>query len=678
MINMPKIKHAQLDWNDSGTPISEQFDDVYFSNNDGLAETRYVFLTQNHIPERWHKYDQSRFVIAETGFGTGLNFLAVWKEFEQFRAENPQSNLTQLHFISFEKFPVTLHDLKQAHKAWPELEKYATELQQHYPMALPECQRLILADGAITLDLWLGDIKDNLPRVPTYQDGIIDAWFLDGFAPSKNPEMWNQDLFNGMAKIAKQECSVATFTAAGFVRRGLIEAGFEMKKVKGFGHKREMIAGSMVNKQPYGNLSPLFERQSATEKAEHLGDIAIVGGGIASACLAYSLIQKGASVTLYCKDESLAEGASGNRQGALYPLLNGNNNAVSQVFANGFTFARQFYDQIANKVDFDHDWCGVTQLFWNEAEHKKLSRLVQGQYPQELIKSLSPQQTSETAGLDCSFGSVFYSLGGWLSPQQCTEGVFKLLSEQGKLTLKLSHEVTDLTEQDQKWQLATNKGTFEHFVVVIANGHLFDQFTQSQSIPLGKVKGQVSHIPTNEHLQQLKTVVCYDGYLTPKSPLDKHCIGASYDRSDLTTAFDPQAQQQNASKLQQCIPEQEWTTKVDISDNDSRQGVRSVSRDHLPFAGNVGQFEPILEQYANLYKRNSAEPTPVSQYTNLFCLLGLGSRGLTSAPMLAEVLASQILGQPLPMSTDMLEVVHPSRMWVRKLRKGKPIPGLEK
>ncbi len=232
-------------------------------------------------------------------------------------------------------------------------------------------------------------------------------------------------------------------------------------------------------------------------------------------------------------------------------------------------------------------------------------------------------------------------------------------------------------EGEQQWQVTTNKGAFEHSVVVIANGHLYDQFTQSQSLPLGKVKGQVSHIPTNEHLQKLKTVVCYDGYLTPKSPLDKHCIGASYDRSDLTNAFDPQAQQQNAAKLQQCLPEQEWTLGVDVSGNDSRQGVRSVSRDHLPFAGNVGQFEQILEQYESLNKRGNTQVTPVSQYTNLFCLLGLGSRGLTSAPMLAEVLASQILQQPLPLSTDMLEVVHPSRMWVRKLRKGKPIPGLD-
>lgn len=138
-----------------------------------------------------------------------------------------------------------------------------------------------------------------MPKVPTYSDGIVDAWFLDGFAPSKNPEMWNQDLFNGMAELAKLNCSVATFSAAGFVRRGLIEAGFAMQKVKGFGTKRDMLAGRVEQKTPYTNISPMFDR--ASSKTD---DIAIIGGGIASATLAKALIARGSKVTVYCKDET--------------------------------------------------------------------------------------------------------------------------------------------------------------------------------------------------------------------------------------------------------------------------------------------------------------------------------------------------------------------------------------
>ncbi|WP_261872773.1 bifunctional tRNA (5-methylaminomethyl-2-thiouridine)(34)-methyltransferase MnmD/FAD-dependent 5-carboxymethylaminomethyl-2-thiouridine(34) oxidoreductase MnmC [Vibrio rarus] len=681
---MPKIKHAQLDWNDSGTPVSEQFDDVYFSNNDGLAETRYVFLTQNHIPERWHNYDQRRFVIAETGFGTGLNFLALCKEFAQFREQHPQSPLTELHFISFEKFPVTLADLQQAHLAWPELAHYAAELQQNYPLALSGCQRFYVADGAITVDLWLGDIKDTLPQVPTYAEGIVDAWFLDGFAPSKNPEMWNQDLFNGMVTLAKQHCTVATFTAAGFVRRGLIEAGFDMKKVKGFAHKREMIVGTLREKQAYSNISPLFDRPPLCghNLPNHDQDVAIIGGGIASACLAYSLVKKGIHVTLYCKDDALACGASGNQQGALYPLLNGEHNTVSQLFANGFVYARQFYSHLANTVPFDHQWCGVTQLLWKIDEHKKLTKIVQGQFPCELVTAHNAQQTQAVSGLDCSYESLFYPQGGWLSPQQCTQGIMQLLASSEQLTLKLHCDVAEIGKVTQAahkqhhWQLTTSQGTYTHQAVVIANGHNFDQFSQAQRIPLGKVKGQVSHIPTTQQLEKLNTVLCYDGYLTPKSPLNQHCIGASYDSRNINVDYDEQAQLQNAKKLQQCLPQQPWPAEVDVSDHQSRQGIRSVSRDHLPFAGNVGQFNQILEQYAHLadrYPRNKPEPSKVSQYRNLYCFVGLGSRGLTSAPLVAEILASQMLGYPMPASTELLEALHPSRMWVRKLRKGRPI-----
>ncbi|MEZ9601169.1 MnmC family methyltransferase, partial [Vibrio sp. 10N.286.46.A8] len=172
---MTSITNAELEWNESGTPVSDQFDDVYFSNVNGLEETRYVFLKQNHLPERWVEHQQRRFVIAETGFGTGLNFLAVWQWFDAFLKDNPQAMTKELHFISFEKYPLNKDDLIKAHQSWPELAQYATQLQEHYPIALPECHRIVLGDGAITLDLWFGDIKNCMPNVPTPRKGLVDA-----------------------------------------------------------------------------------------------------------------------------------------------------------------------------------------------------------------------------------------------------------------------------------------------------------------------------------------------------------------------------------------------------------------------------------------------------------------------------------------------------------------------
>ncbi|MCW8333528.1 bifunctional tRNA (5-methylaminomethyl-2-thiouridine)(34)-methyltransferase MnmD/FAD-dependent 5-carboxymethylaminomethyl-2-thiouridine(34) oxidoreductase MnmC [Vibrio paucivorans] len=672
---MTSITNAQLDWNESGTPVSDQFDDVYFSNVNGLEETRYVFLTQNHLPQRWQEYDQRRFTIGETGFGTGLNFLATWQWFDAFRQANPDAKLQELHFISFEKYPLSIEDLAKAHEAWPELAEYAKKLQRHYPIAVPECHRIVLEDGAITLDLWFGDIKDCMPLVPTTQRGLIDAWFLDGFAPSKNPEMWNQTLFNNMAKLAKPEGTCATFTAAGFVRRGLIEAGFEMKKVKGFGTKREMIAGSMNQALQFSNIAPYFDR-TATEQ---LKDVAIIGGGIASATLAKTLARRGINVSLYCADKKPALGASGNKQGAVYPLLNGTHTGVSRLFAPGMLFARQFVEQCADTIEFDHDWCGVTQLMWDDKTKTKLSKMMGGNFPASLIEKLSAEETNQILGLPVDMDSIHYPLGGWLCPAQLTQNLIAELENTQKLSVHYQHEVESLNfDQDsQRWSLSTQQGHFEHQAIVIANGHQFDQFVQSQHLPLGKVKGQVSHIPTSSNLQQLKTVLCYDGYMTPHNPNNhQHCIGASYDRSHIDQEFDPQAQVDNAAKLKSCLPKQTWVDDVDTSGNQSRQGVRCVSRDHLPFVGNVGDFEQIKRQYADLSQQTEEHIKPIAQYDNLYCFVGLGSRGLSSAPLMAEVLASQMCGDPLPLPVDMLEGIHPSKMWVRKLKKGKALTEL--
>lgn len=672
---MTSITNAQLGWNEAGTPVSDQFDDVYFSNVNGLEETRYVFLHQNHLPQRWQTYDQRRFVIAETGFGTGLNFLAVWQWFAQFRQQNPDSPLKELHFVSFEKYPLSKEDLIKAHQSWPELEEYATKLQQHYPIAVPECHRVVLEDGTVTLDLWFGDIKDCMPKVPVAEQGLVDAWFLDGFAPSKNPEMWNQNLFNGMAKLAKQDCTCATFTAAGFVRRGLIEAGFEMKKVKGFGTKRDMIAGTLSNKQIDTNFKPWFARQPSQDGES----IAIIGGGIASATLATTLIRRGKKVTLYCQDSAPAEGASGNRQGAVYPLLNGTHEGVSRVFAPAFLFARQFIEQAAEHIEFDHQWCGVTQLMWDETSSIKMNKMLEGDFDHQLIHKLNAQQTSEIVGLPLDMESIHYPLGGWLSPAQLTRGLFDKLAQSNLFTANFDCKIEQLDWQDQEqcWVISSNEQSYQHDTVVIANGHLFDQFSQSRQVPLGKVKGQVSHIPTTETLKQLKTVLCYDGYMTPVNPNnDHHCIGASYDRSHLDNEFDSVAQQENGDKLRKCVPNQSWPLQVDTSSNRSRQGIRCVSRDHLPFVGNLGHFDQIKASYSNLQQMAIEDAEQIPQYPNLFCMLGLGSRGLSSAPLLAETLASQICGDPLPLPVDVLESLHPSRMWVRKLRKGKAITEL--
>lgn len=231
---------AKIHFNENGTPVSEQFDDIYFSNSDGLQECHYVFLQHNNLPNRWlSSAENTGFHIAETGFGTGLNFLATQSA---WRESGAQARGIKLVFTTFEKYPLSKQDLITALKVWPEIEDIAQALSAQYPEQIDSDVQLVLADGMIELNIVFGDVNERIAVLNT--NSPVDAWYLDGFAPSKNPDMWTQNLFDHMARLASPACTVATFTAAGFVRRGLIEAGFTMAKDKGFGCKREMIYGT--------------------------------------------------------------------------------------------------------------------------------------------------------------------------------------------------------------------------------------------------------------------------------------------------------------------------------------------------------------------------------------------------------------------------------------------------
>lgn len=356
------IQPANLEFNAEGTPVSRDFDDVYFSNDNGLEETRYVFLGGNRLPERFPSHPRPLMIVAESGFGTGLNFLTLWQAFDVFVRDNPDVTLQRLHFISFEKYPLKAEDLRLAHQRWPELAPWAQQLQAQWPSAFGGCHRLLLDGGRVTLDLWFGDINELTRELDDSLNQQVDAWFLDGFAPAKNPDMWTQDLFSAMARLARPGGTLATFTSAGFVRRGLQEAGFTMRKSKGFGRKREMLTGEMAQTLSFPARVPWFARSSSDAR-----EAAIIGGGIASALLSLALLRRGWQVTLYCADEAPAQGASGNRQGALYPLLSQHDPALARFFPAAFTFARRMYDALP--VMFDHQWCGVTQLGWDEKKH---------------------------------------------------------------------------------------------------------------------------------------------------------------------------------------------------------------------------------------------------------------------------------------------------------------------
>ncbi|PUY27241.1 bifunctional tRNA (5-methylaminomethyl-2-thiouridine)(34)-methyltransferase MnmD/FAD-dependent 5-carboxymethylaminomethyl-2-thiouridine(34) oxidoreductase MnmC, partial [Cronobacter sakazakii] len=611
------IQPASLTFNNEGTPVSRDFDDVYFSNDDGLEETRYVFLDGNQLPERFMTHPRDSFIVAESGFGTGLNFLTLWQAFAAFRDAHPDATLQRLHFISFEKFPLTSADLKSAHAHWPELAPWAQQLQAQWPMALPGCQRLVLDGGRVTLDLWLGDINELVDTLDDTHNRQVDAWFLDGFAPSKNPEMWTPGLFTAMARLARPGGTLATFTSAGFVRRGLIEAGFDVVKRKGFGRKREMLTGALSHDAPPPARAPWYARRPASGDK----DVAIIGGGIASSLLALGLLRRGWQVTLYCEDDAPAQGASGNRQGALYPLLSHHDAALAAFFPAAFTFARRLYDALP--VSFDKDWCGVTQLGWDEKSQTKINQMLELALPDTLARGVDAREVRERCGVETGCGGIEYPQGGWLCPAQLTAGVLELAQAHG-LRVHYGHRVSALHREDLDWQLDfANGAQARHAAVVLANGHQLSGFPQTEKLPVYPVGGQVSHIPTTPGLGALRQVLCYDGYLTPQNPANAmHCIGASYHRGVSEMCYQEEDQQRNRQRLLDCLPAASWAQEVDVSAGDARCGVRCATRDHLPMVGNAPDYATTLRDYATLSQDASAPETvmPAPVLKNLFVL----------------------------------------------------------
>ncbi|MHA0916429.1 bifunctional tRNA (5-methylaminomethyl-2-thiouridine)(34)-methyltransferase MnmD/FAD-dependent 5-carboxymethylaminomethyl-2-thiouridine(34) oxidoreductase MnmC [Kosakonia cowanii] len=660
------IQTANLEFNAEGTPVSRDFDDVYFSNDNGLEETRYVFLGGNDLQTRFPEHSRKLFIVAESGFGTGLNFLTLWQAFAAFRADNPDATLERLHFISFEKFPLTRDDLQKAHAHWPELAPFAEQLQAQWPQAFAGCHRLLLDEGRVTLDLWFGDINQLTDTLDESLNQQVDAWFLDGFAPSKNPDMWTPALFQAMARLTRAGGTLATFTSAGFVRRGLQEAGFTMQKRKGFGRKREMLSGVMEKGVICAPRAPWFAR-SGTETRE----VALVGGGVASALLALALLRRGWQVTLYCADAAPAEGASGNRQGALYPLLSAHDPALARFFSAAFTFARRLYDGLP--VEFDHQWCGVTQLGWDEKSQHKIEQMLTLELPHELAHHINADEVLAQSGVETGCGGITYPAGGWLCPAQLTAGAIALGIEQG-LQVHYRHEVAALVRHSDGWQLRFANGSeCRHESVVLANGHRIQHFSQTERLPVYPVAGQVSHIPTTEPLARLRQVLCYDGYLTPHNPHNQqHCIGASYHRGQQEATYSEADQQQNRQRLIDCFPQAEWAQTVDVSAGEARCGVRCATRDHLPMVGNVADYDATLSAYAQLAEHpQTAVSAPVHE--GLFMIGALGSRGLCSAPLAAEILAAQMSNEPIPLDGETLAAMNPNRLWVRKLLKGKAV-----
>lgn len=322
---------------------------------------------------------------------------------------------------------------------------------------------------------------------------------------------------------------------------------------------------------------------------------------------------------------------------------------------------------------FDHDWCGLTQLGWNEQSLHKTQQMLLSGLPESIVYGLNRDAVEAHCGVNTGCAGVTWPQGGWLCPTELTAAALAHGIGQG-LTVHYRHHLTSVTLRNAQWQLHFSDNTCQqHSVIVLANGHQINRFEQTRHLPVYAVAGQVSHIPTTPRLSALLQVLCYDGYLTPVNPHNQHhCIGASYHRGQETPAYSEDDQQHNRQRLLNCLPAANWASEVDVSAGEARRGVRCATRDHLPMVGGLPNYKATLTQYAGLAgEANTPEQVALAPvYSNLFLLGAFGSRGLCSAPLAAEILASQMCDEPLPLDAQTLAALNPNRLWIRKLLTG--------
>lgn len=632
------IDTAQLDWqtDDLGgqTPISALFGDVYFSRKDGLSESDYVFIQHNNLPTRLQKIidEGGYFVIGETGFGTGLNFLAVlclWRHLKKQMPANSQS-YARLHFISTEKYPLNHKDLQNALTAWQDAHLYGeplapliNELLACYPPCIEGCHRRHFDD--VMLDVWFGDAYKSLSAIAqqhnhTHSPPFVDAWFLDGFAPSKNKQMWSDELFDVISKLSKNTTTLATFTAAGDVRRKLIARGANVQKVKGFGHKREMLTAYFA------------ANNSSNPQTKPVGQTTIIiGAGVAGLCCAYALANKGFEVRILDKCSPLA-GASGNPRALFSPKLGQNHNDLT---LQSFLYARHFYQKLQNSA-FNctqlkiFESTGVTDfLLPNKKSDDKCRALIDG-YPDSFVHQIDTSLQSFSA---------FLPDAGLISPHRLAGVILAHPNIQF-----ISDTITHLQHSPSLNVMVKGKHADYHAHLAIVCAGFESHLVHSGIFDGRKIRGQVSVMDNNHpDYSALKSALSefarthtdfaikYDGYACSFD----ECIlmGASFVRNSTDTTVKNSEHAFNISKLKALFAN---TPEIDMTALQGRASIRSQTPDYHPI---VGQISPFI-----------------------YSLTALGSKGFCFAPFCAESLVGMILGEFLPIHIDLLQKISPKRV----------------
>jgi tRNA 5-methylaminomethyl-2-thiouridine biosynthesis bifunctional protein len=585
---------AKLAFRD-GTPYSAAYGDVYHSAAGGPAQARHVFLGGNSLPGRWA--GRSRFVILETGFGFGLNFLATWQAWRL----DPR-RCARLHYVSLEKHPFTQADLKLAHDHYPEFALEAAQLHACWPVLVPGAHRLELDGGRVVLTLFFADVA--LARDLRL---AADAYYLDGFAPAKNPDMWSPQLMRALSRLAAPGATAATWSVASAVRASLEATGFAVQKRAGFGDKREMLTATSMREGD--GFAPL-QKQAA-----------VIGAGIAGAAVCERLCARGWEVELYERRAAPAQEASGNHAGAFHPIVTPDDSVFARITRAAFLYSTRRWSLLEN---LRWDPCGVLQLA-RDAKEGASQRASVGALalPPEYAQYVTREEASAHAGVPVAAPGLWFPQAGWTRPQSLVNALLAACGS--RLNTSFATEVSRLPETP---------------VVVLANSGEAPKLHAPPHLRLRKVRGQVTHVPASA-IEAPRVVVLRGGMVLP--PVEGVCVvGASYDIDDDDAAPRAESDAGNLERLQNIL-----AARIEVRGKlQSRVAFRSVTPDRLPVVGRIEE--------------------------GIYGAFAYGSRGLIWAALAAELIASQLEGEPLPVEGKLADAMSPLRFARRAGSRGSP------
>jgi tRNA 5-methylaminomethyl-2-thiouridine biosynthesis bifunctional protein len=602
----------QLDWSRKSGPQAVNFDDIYYSAEDGLEETRAVFLQGCGFPEAWAA--RASYVVAELGFGTGLNALALW----QLWARTAPAG-AWLHFISVEKHPLRRADAARAFEAWPELKPFSQRLLKQWPTALKGAHRLVFPEDRFSITLFQDEAEAALSQI----EAKVDAWFLDGFAPAKNQSMWSPEVFEQIGLLSAPNARIGTFTVAGAVRRGLESAGFQVDKKPGFGRKRERLEAIY-----HGTPTPVPASPWASSLPVE-GRIAIIGAGIAGASLAHALRHRERDVVVI-DPLGPAGGASGGPAGLLTPRLERSDEPHVRATLAAFDFARRLYDGLDGFYPE-----GAMRLAKDEADGRRL---------EELASLLGEGYAWDGRGL-------WMETSGRFEPARL---VSALLGDTPLVRRQLGS--IESGADGERLISSTGQAILDADAVVYAIGAAASDVCPAVTPSAGQLaifNGQPPAFPS-----------VWSGYACA-APDGGVMLGSTHVPGTDAGPFD-EAVAEFRSSATRFVPNIAASLHAGVRAGWS--GVRASTPDFLPLLGALPapHFEQVWRDRAT---GGRAAVASAPRQARRFILGGMGSRGFAHAPLLAEALASELCGEPGPLERSGREVFHPARFIWRTLKR---------